>query len=337
VKETFHEGVLLVAALTSKYEISSQTASCLWCSRPLEAKGHGYFDTRFGHPGSYDVVKCPRCGFEQTLPRPDAIMLQQLYKTYYNFGGEKGTSYACIREAFLNSLPYRLWLAIDGDVSFHRRKGRGHLLDYGCNEGRGLTIYRNNGYEVEGLELNARAADIARSKGFQVVSTSLADFTPTAPFDVVVLSNVLEHALDPQEMLRQVRGLLRKSGQVWISCPNSRSWQRSLFGRFWINWHVPFHIVHFSPQSLRAMLEDAGFRILEEYQESPSLWLVQSLISRAFAKKGHPTRQLRSILWVAPTMVAARLFLYPIFWLGNRLKRGDCLVYVAENTNSAKT
>ena len=44
------------------------------------------------------------------------------------------------------------------------------LLDVGCNEGRGLTMYAGNGFQAEGLELNRVAADAARQKGFVVVT-----------------------------------------------------------------------------------------------------------------------------------------------------------------------
>ena len=66
--------------------------------------------------------------------------------------------------------------------------------------------------------------------------------------------------LDPRLMLADVHRLLKPGGEVWISLPNSRSWLRGLFGRSWINWHVPFHITHFSADRLRSLLAEAGFR-----------------------------------------------------------------------------
>jgi len=177
---------------------------------------------------------------EQTLPVPSPGELKKLYEEYYNFGGEKGTIYTKSREAFFSSFLYRFWMALDGDIFFHSLKGRGRLLDIGCNEGRGLSLYYRNGFEPEGLELNEKAAQDARMAGFTVYTQTLEEFQPEEPFDVVVLSNVLEHAPDPKEMLEKVQRILKPGGQVWISCPNSQSWLRKLFGRSWINWHVPY-------------------------------------------------------------------------------------------------
>jgi 2-polyprenyl-3-methyl-5-hydroxy-6-metoxy-1,4-benzoquinol methylase len=210
--------------------------------------------------------------------------------------------------------------------------GSGGLLDVGCNEGRGLEFYRSHGFSAEGLELNSKAAEVAREKGFTVYCTTLEDFTTENKYDVVVLSNVLEHSLNPSSMLQHIHRLLNPNGRVWISCPSSQSWLRSAFGRFWINWHVPFHVVHFSPDTLRALLRESQFEVLNMRQETPALWVAHSIIARLFAKIDQPTKQLRSALLVAALVFLIRGLLFPFLWLGNLSKRGDCLVVIARKS-----
>ncbi len=223
---------------------------------------------------------------------------------------------------------------MDGDISFHQCRGQGRLLDVGCNEGRGLQIYKANGYTAEGLELNEEAAKVARSQGFTVHSEDLAAFKPESTYDIAVLSNVLEHALDPGTMVRDISKILSPEGQLWISCPNNRSWLRDLFGRFWINWHVPFHIVHFSRETLTALVEGNGFEVVRVRNETPALWFTQSLIAWLFARPGRPTGQLRSVFCVLPIITIARFILFPLFFLANRIGRGDCLVLLARKKES---
>jgi len=67
-------------------------------------------------------------------------------------------------------------MALDGDISFHSRRGQGRLLDVGCNKGRGLLIYQHNGFSPEGLELNEKAAQDARKAGFTVHTQTLEEF-----------------------------------------------------------------------------------------------------------------------------------------------------------------
>ncbi|MDP3181200.1 MAG: class I SAM-dependent methyltransferase [Desulfobaccales bacterium] len=302
---------------------------CLLCGQEGRPVLAGLFDDRFGAPGLYDIVKCPSCGLEQTWPRPSERQLKELYERFYNYGGEAGTTYTKLRERLMASPLYQLWLKADGDISFHMRSGAGRLLDVGCNEGRGLTLYAGQGFQAEGLELNEQAAAQARKRGFTVHTQALAKFTPQRPYEVVVLANVLEHVRDPVAMLSKVRRLLSSGGQVWISCPNAAGFWRRLFGRHWINWHVPFHLWHFSPQSLKEVLVRADFELIEIKTCTPALWLAQSLCVALAARAGRANRVMRSAPVIAGLMLAARGLLHP--WLGNldRQMQGDCLIVTA--------
>jgi SAM-dependent methyltransferase len=310
--------------------MNSNNSSCLLCGQSLAAYHSGLFDTRFGIEGIWGASICFSCHLAQITPLPTHQQLTTYYETHYNFGGEKGTTYTALREWFLGSFLYRFWLLIDGDISFHQPRGTGRLLDIGCNEGRGLQIYKTNGYQPEGLELNSTAAAVARSKWFTVHSQLIEEFNPPQPYDVVVLSNVLEHSLNPVEMVRAIHRVLTPAGRIWISCPNYRSWMRVVFGRYWINWHIPFHIMDFSADSLRVCLEKNGFKNTRIKNVTPALWCAHSVISCLFARPGKPTTQLRSPVVVMSLMLLFRLFLFPFLWLGNILGRGDCLVVVAQ-------
>lgn len=302
---------------------------CLTCGSKTEITVKNVFDTRFGIKGFYAVGKCISCGLEQLFPRPGNDELKKLYKEHYNFKGADSPKYRQRRQKFLSSSLYGLWMFLDGDIAFYRTKGEGRLLDVGCNEGRGLAVYRENGFTAEGLEINPVAAQAARSLGFYVHSDSLENIQTTEAYDVVVLTNVLEHSLAPADMLRSIRKRLKPGGQVWISCPNSQSWYRKLFGRYWINWHPPFHVSHFSQNTLTQILEKNGFTVVSLKNETPALWVVQSLIARVFARQGRITEQMRSFWLVGTTMFLTRLLFAPVLWLGNRAKGGDCLVIKA--------
>lgn len=302
---------------------------CLLCGSALEATLTGLSDNRLGTPGTYEIHRCVRCGLEQTYPLLSSSDFKKLYEDHYNFGGEKGTAYTRLREWFLSSRAYRLWLALDGDNAFCTRTGAGRLLDVGCNEGRGLQTYRHNGFAAEGLDLNRTAARTARELGHTVHEVPLEDFQPEAPYSVVVLSNVLEHTLDPKRMLLDAARILESHGQVWISCPNSQSWLRWLFGRSWINWHVPFHISHFSPQNLRQLLAETGFAEIKMRQSTPAAWVASSILVSVFARPERATRQLRNPMLFAAVMLLVRVLLFPVLFLGNRLGSGDCLIATA--------
>lgn len=321
-----HHQVCNVSESEALLDSSRSSGTCLLCGGLLQRCEEELFDTRLGIEGRYDVRRCSKCGFEQLYPIPAADTLKALYEKHYNFGGETDTFYTRLREVFFFSFLNRLWSRLDGDISFYQRRGSGRLLDVGCNEGRGLRIYARNGFQVEGLELNETAAAVARMSGCAVHPDLLEDFSPKCPYDVVVLANVLEHSLNPRQMLRDVHRVLSSGGQVWISCPNSRSWLRAVFGRSWINWHIPFHISHFHSETLQRLLADSGYAGIEVKQNTPAVWVAGSLIASLFAREGRKTRQLRDPFWIALLTVLARFVLFPVLWFGNRRGRGDCLL-----------
>ncbi len=318
-------------ALSNAVEESStaQKTVCFLCGSPLEVTMTGLTDNRLGTPGTYEIHRCVRCDLEQTFPVPTLAELKKLYETHYNFGGESDTLYTRWRERFLFSPFYLPWTRLDGDAAFYRRTGKGRLLDVGCNEGRGLRIYARNGFQAEGLDLNEAAAAVAREAGLTVHTRLLEEFHPEAPYDVVVLSNVMEHALDPKQMLLEANRILGNGGQVWISCPNSESWLRKVFGKSWINWHVPFHTFHFSSKVLRRLLAESGYTGVETRSVTPAPWVAQSMITYFFARKGNKNRQLRNPFLVGLFMLFVRFILFPVLWLGNRRGRGDCLLAMA--------
>lgn len=309
---------------------NSSKIYCQFCNNETDLIITSLFDDRFGAPGVYDIRQCRSCGLQQTYPQPGEQELKELYERFYNWGGEDNTKYTRIRERFMSSALYNLWVRWDGDISFHMKRGSGQLLDIGCNEGRSLSIFAKNGFHPEGLELNEVAAAAARAKGFPVYTVPATEFAPRKPYDVVVLSNVLEHVPAPVRLLQQIRGWLSPKGEIWVSCPNVASIWRVIFGRHWINWHVPFHLWHFSPINIKNLFYRANLQVVEMHTCTPALWLAQSFATALINRKGRTNQWLRSAPVIVGLMLAARGVL---FHLDNYLKRqmsGDCLIVTGQ-------
>ena len=310
------------------------TEVCLLCGNELIPILERLWDDRFGAPGYYTIAKCRLCGTEQTSPRPSADVLRSLYERYYNFGSNEirgRKHYEKFRQRLVGSRLYRFWLLLDGDISFHCVAANSiaagkRLLDVGCNEGRGMEWFRANGFEAEGLELNRNAAETARSRGFKVHAASIEELRVDIPFNVIVFSNVLEHIENPRAVLRAANRLLDEGGEIWISLPNSGSIFRKIFGRSWINWHVPYHLVHFRSQTLLALLRQENFTLHSCKSLTPALWIVQTVLAAMFARPGVPTKQLRQMLVVTAGIICVRFLFFPFLWLANVMHRGDALL-----------
>lgn len=287
------------------------------------------FDTRFGIKETYTISQCQQCGLLQTTPLPGQETLNTLYEKFYNFSGKQGL-YTKLRQFFYHSFFYKTWLMLDGDIAFHCLQGTGRLLDIGCNEGRGLQLFNKHGFSVEGLETNSTAAKQAKQSDFTVHEVPLEQFEPNAPYDAVILSNVLEHALLPRMMLSHIHRILKPGGKLYLSCPNANSWLKNIFGKYWINWHVPFHLSHFNQTQLCSLINQSGFTVRSTHSVTPAIWVTQSILACLFAKKGKSVKQMRNPGLILGFMFLTKCLGFPLLWLGNQLGKGDCLVIVAE-------
>jgi len=77
----------------------------------------------------------------------------------------------------------------------------------------------------------------------------------------VVTFHVIEHVLEPRQLLAEVNRTLKKRGLLAIKTPNVDSRLARLTGPFWGLMNPPFHINYFTPRTLRAFLEDTGFSV----------------------------------------------------------------------------
>jgi 2-polyprenyl-3-methyl-5-hydroxy-6-metoxy-1,4-benzoquinol methylase len=102
------------------------------------------------------------------------------------------------------------------------------ILDAGCGEGWfGEQLKTRQQAEVWGCELDPIAAKTAATRLDTIVSGDLSDTVHTLPeahFDCIVLNDVLEHLVDPFELLRMLKAKLTDQGCIVCSIPNVRFW-----------------------------------------------------------------------------------------------------------------
>ena len=84
-----------------------------------------------------------------------------------------------------------------------------------------------------------------------------------APYDVISLTHVIEHLVDPVAVIRRCKSLLRDRGVIFVTAPHRPiGWKDStsdiaMWEKYSYN-HVPAHIQYFSKKSMRKLSERAG-------------------------------------------------------------------------------
>ncbi len=141
---------------------------------------------------------------------------------------------------------------------------RGRILDVGCGAGANARALRKRFPQatIVGIEPNAQAAALAREVCDEVITGDAQGWMASetqAPFDAVVLSDVLEHIADPVRFLRELTGVAALQKSLWvISVPNYAVWYNRLFtllGRFDYAWSGLYDRTHLRFYTRRSLLQ----------------------------------------------------------------------------------
>ena len=146
------------------------------------------------------------------------------------------------------------------------------LLDVGAGEGFVMDHFDRAGYAVPCTAVIARKLQhhhphlLDRLDCGDIEELVQQAVESQAEFDLVILDNVLEHLLEPGQLLACVAQLLRPDGVLIIEVPNDFSMvQNHLLaeGRiprpFWVA--SPDHISYFNADGLNALLNHHGFAV----------------------------------------------------------------------------
>ncbi len=102
-------------------------------------------------------------------------------------------------------------------------KPNDRILEVGCGGGHVLRMFPQcdlTGIDVSG-EMLRKAARNLHGCRHQLLKGELRDLDlPDAAFDIVICSEVLEHAVDPKAILSEIRRLVRPGGRVIVTFPN---------------------------------------------------------------------------------------------------------------------
>jgi SAM-dependent methyltransferase len=180
------------------------------------------------------------------------------------------------------------------------------LVDIGCGGGAGTTLLAAaaGATTVVGVDLSEPALERGRSSGrycpMRASGTSLALRDGGA--DAVVLDDVIEHLVDPDALLVEIRRVLRPGGVLFLSTPNLAAWfnraallagtqpafsEVSLHGIYGRPGSVVVgHLRLFTLKALRGLLDANGFDMVHEtgagYHElhGRAIGRVDSLLAR---------------------------------------------------------
>lgn len=213
------------------------------------------------------VVQCEACGMVFTNPRPSVKDLERYYTELYRL---EGLEVPKTLDEFLGEGHKEIWFSKERDFELVlEEKSAGRLLDIGCASGSLLWLAHEKGFAVHGVDVGRVATQfVADILGFDVFCGQLEDaHFPDRSFDVVTMFHSLEHVPYPRPVVREIRRILADDGVFIGVVPNFAGWSSEKDGAKWIWLQPQNHYSHFTPDSLRKVVEGEGFSLRMRSEE----------------------------------------------------------------------
>lgn len=151
---------------------------------------------------------------------------------------------------------------------------KGKLLDIGTGRGEIIISAKENGWEVIGIEPSESfAVYTEQALGIKIRRETVENCGfPDEEFDVVILSAVLEHLYNPDEVVGEISRILKRGGILYFDIPNEKGLYfkvGNLYQKIRGNgWNVnlaptfsPFHVFGFSPKSVKKLLSKHNLKV----------------------------------------------------------------------------
>ena len=258
-----------------------------------------------GQRYTFNLVRCQNCGLVYINPRLNREAL------IGSAGGGAWHSALAVNRTIYETGCHRLRQLLRSDSG-----GRPTLLDVGCAYGDFLTVAREHGFDVAGVDIDKPVAEVARQRGFVVLDDLLEELAlPGESFDAVTLWDVIEHVGDPKALLAETVRVLKPGGILFFhtgnaafQVPKGRVLAALRPGRGPYNAPVQ-HMYHFSASSSRALLARAGKFDHLEFTHLDTIRYRQRRKYLAMKAYNEATRLLARLglpLWTSSLAVLAR-------------------------------
>jgi 2-polyprenyl-3-methyl-5-hydroxy-6-metoxy-1,4-benzoquinol methylase len=145
----------------------------------------------------------------------------------------------------------------------------GTILDIGCGRGDYLESFSKIGYDVCGIDISP---NIKKIKRFKVMSVDLEYFSgfdsALNNFDFIFSKSLLEHIKNVDELVENMKVVLKFGGKIVIMTP---AWEYTYWGPFY-NDHT--HYTPFTKESLQNILFMHNFRNVkvDYFYQLPLVW-----------------------------------------------------------------
>ncbi|HEX2925740.1 MAG TPA: class I SAM-dependent methyltransferase [Ruminiclostridium sp.] len=256
---------------------------CPVCNKALENNAKSIEEHKINFEKKemiYSIFKCSNCGSEfadPLLPPPDSWYINM--DEYYGWRWEFGKA--------------------SEDITKNAPKG--DILEIGCGQGIFIEKLKEQ-HNVYGIDVNTTSIEIAQKKGLKAFACKLEDIAGLdipCEFDTIAFFNLLEHIHNPKEFMTSVNKLVKTGGLIILSVPNIERASRKIWKEIWDM--PPHHLVRYSCNGLKSLMEEAGFDIIKTEAEPKNnilqvIFFIEELVIKTVNPLNISNKKLRRTL-----------------------------------------
>ena len=217
--------------------------------------------------GLYAPVQvCKECGLLQITPR----MTQESYNGFYNneyrklYEYHKSDGSSGSKEDFfeIQLAGGRYIHELLSERNFLKKSSEKLLiLEVGCGAGGILKIFKDNGYNVKGIDLGEEYLEYGKkAHGLDLEYGDINSVKLDKAADVIIYNHVFEHLLNPIDELKKIREIIADDGILYIEVPGILNiFESKAYKGDFITFLQNAHICHFTKRTLSNMLFKGGF------------------------------------------------------------------------------
>ena len=218
------------------------------------------------------IVLCRRCAMAVVSPRPDDLWFNEFYLHHF-WPLYIGSRFSDLHDMYVRDQcaerSRQIWDAIAPFLNFSPK----NYLDVGCGQGAMLAEFRSRhpNSACYGVEPSVDAAEYCFIRhGFRIKTQAWDTLNVgdlPGPFDLVTMIHVLEHVLNPANVLTRAVQRLSDEGFIYVEVPDllSDRWSGKNF------FHIA-HVLYFHEIALRNLFLRCGLDVVTVIRGAAEVW-----------------------------------------------------------------
>lgn len=236
--------------------------------------------------GNKKIWRCQNCLLEWRAVFPSGRELKKIYANDY-FSQEKKINRGYPDYDLFTKSFQKYFLFQFKKLQKYFPDG-GTLIDVGCGPGMFLNEAKIKGFEVLGVDISAQAVKQARERyriKVKLGTLEKINFGKTKA-DIITCFQTFEHMAYPLKFLQKAHQILKPSGLMLLTTPDTACFWRKILGKSWFSYRHQEHLYFWQKKPLGLALKKVKFNQIEFFNDDWRWYNPGELVSLLRAYSG---------------------------------------------------